>query len=74
MAWVIIPYYSLAAGFLRGKYRSEADYGKSTRGRDLAKYLTPRGLRGAGRAGQVAADTGTSPAQVALAWLLARPA
>src|SRR5204863_8001608 len=41
----VISYYSLAAGFLTGKYRSEADFAKSARGEGMAKYLNPRGLR-----------------------------
>ncbi|MDB5411146.1 MAG: alcohol dehydrogenase, partial [Rhodospirillales bacterium] len=41
----VIPYYALASGFLTGKYRSEADLGKSTRGGGVKKYLDPRGLR-----------------------------
>ena len=48
----VICYYGLAAGFLTGKYRSEADLGKSPRGRGVKRYLDERGLRileGAGR-------------------------
>ena len=41
----VITYFSLAAGFLTGKYRSEADFAKSQRGRGMQKYLNPRGLR-----------------------------
>ena len=41
----VIPYYSLAAGFLTGKYRSEADFSKSARGGGMKKYLNERGLR-----------------------------
>ncbi|MBM3393122.1 MAG: aldo/keto reductase [Betaproteobacteria bacterium] len=69
----VIPYFSLAAGFLTGKYRSEADLSKSPRGGGLKKYLNPRGFRILGALDEVAAQTGTSPAAVALAWLLARP-
>ena len=41
----VITYFSLAAGFLTGKYRSNADFAKSARGSGMAKYLNPRGLR-----------------------------
>ena len=41
----VISYYSLASGFLTGKYRSEADLSKSQRGQTVKKYLTPRGTR-----------------------------
>ena len=70
----VIPYFSLAAGFLTGKYRSEADFGKSPRGSGMAKHLTPRGLRILGALDAVAARHHTSQAAVALAWLMAQPA
>jgi aryl-alcohol dehydrogenase-like predicted oxidoreductase len=69
----VIPYYSLASGFLTGKYRSEADLGKSPRGGSVGKFLNPRGLRILAALDSVAADLGASPAQAALAWLMARP-
>jgi aryl-alcohol dehydrogenase-like predicted oxidoreductase len=69
----VIPYWSLAAGFLTGKYRSEADLTKSTRGGGLKKYLNERGMRILGALDAVAKDKQTSQAAVALAWLLARP-
>ncbi len=70
----VIPYFALAAGFLTGKYRSEADLGKSVRGqRGAAKYLTPRGLAVLGALDAAAARHDATPAQVALAWSLARP-
>lgn len=70
----VIPYYSLAAGFLTGKYRSEADLSKSARGAKVGKsYLNERGLRVLAAVDVVAADLGAKPAQVALAWLMARP-
>jgi hypothetical protein len=63
-----------AAGFLTGKYRTEADLSKSARGAKVGKsYLNERGLRVLAAADAVAADLGASPAQVALAWLMARP-
>ncbi|MCB5175701.1 aldo/keto reductase [Microvirga lenta] len=69
----VIPYYGLAAGFLTGKYRSEKDFGKSTRGRNMGKYLNPRGERILAALDQVALHHGVTPAQVALAWLMAHP-
>lgn len=69
----VIPYWSLAAGFLTGKYRSEADLTKSTRGGGLKKYLNERGMRILAALDAVAKDKQTSQAAVALAWLLARP-
>jgi aryl-alcohol dehydrogenase-like predicted oxidoreductase len=70
----VIPYYSLAAGFLTGKYRSEADFGKSVRGeRTVKKYMTERGMRILGALDEVAAGMKAKPAQIAIAWLAARP-
>jgi aryl-alcohol dehydrogenase-like predicted oxidoreductase len=70
----VIPYFSLAAGFLTGKYRSEADLGKSAaRGQGVAKYLSGRGPAVLAALDAVASETGTTPTQVALAWLMARP-
>jgi aryl-alcohol dehydrogenase-like predicted oxidoreductase len=69
----VIPYFSLAAGFLTGKYRSEADLAKSPRGQAVKKYLNERGLRILAALDQVAAQTRSTPTAVALAWLLARP-
>jgi aryl-alcohol dehydrogenase-like predicted oxidoreductase len=69
----VIPYYGLASGFLTGKYRSEADFGKSVRGGRMAAYLDDRGKRILSALDDVAARKGATPAQVALAWLMARP-
>lgn len=70
----VIPYSSLASGFLTGKYRSEADLGKSVRGaRSVAKHLTPRGMQVLAALDDVAARLHATPTQVALAWQLARP-
>lgn len=70
----IIPYYSLASGFLSGKYRSEADLSKSPRGaRGLAKYLDARGMRVLGVLDDLAARHKVSQAQVALAWQFGKP-
>lgn len=69
----VINYYSLASGFLSGKYRSESDLGKSARGGGVKKYLDERGLRILGALDEVAARLSSTPARVALAWLMARP-
>lgn len=69
----VIPYYALASGFLTGKYRSAADFGKSPRGAGMQKYLDARGLRILQALDETAAETGATLAQVALAWLMARP-
>ena len=69
----VISYFALAAGFLTGKYRSEADFAKSARGGGMSKYLNPRGLRILAALDRVAADKHATPAAVALAWLVDRP-
>jgi aryl-alcohol dehydrogenase-like predicted oxidoreductase len=69
----VINYYALASGFLSGKYRSEKDLGKSPRGQAVKRYLDARGLRILDALDQVAARFNANPAQVALAWLIARP-
>jgi aryl-alcohol dehydrogenase-like predicted oxidoreductase len=71
----VISYYSLASGFLSGKYRSEADLGKSAaRGGRVKTYLGDRGYRVLGALDQVAEAHRATPAQVALAWVMAQPA
>ncbi|MBZ5594428.1 MAG: aldo/keto reductase [Acidobacteriia bacterium] len=69
----VIPYFSLASGFLTGKYRSESDLSKSPRGQGVKKYLNERGLRILAALDQVAREHHSTPGKVALAWLLARP-
>jgi aryl-alcohol dehydrogenase-like predicted oxidoreductase len=69
----VISYFSLASGFLSGKYRSEADLGKSQRGDRVKKYLDERGFRILKALDQVAKENHSTPAQVSLAWLIARP-
>jgi aryl-alcohol dehydrogenase-like predicted oxidoreductase len=69
----VISYYSLASGFLSGKYRSQEDLGKSVRGKGVGKYLDARGLRILSALDQAAEKLGSTPACVALAWLIARP-
>ena len=71
----VIGYYSLASGFLTGKYRSDADVGKSARGAGIQqKYMNERGFRILKGLDQVAEQHRCKPGQVALAWLLTRPA
>jgi aryl-alcohol dehydrogenase-like predicted oxidoreductase len=69
----VIPYFSLAAGFLTGKYRSEADLGQSPRGAKVKNYLNDRGFRILAALDGVAGRLHATPGKVALAWLLARP-
>jgi len=69
----VIPYYALASGFLTGKYRSAADLGKSPRGARAKSYLNERGGRILRALDDVSAGLAARPAQVALAWLMARP-
>jgi len=69
----VINFYALASGFLTGKYRSAADLGKSVRGSGAGKYLNERGLAVLGALDAVSATVGATPAQVALAWQIARP-
>ncbi len=69
----VISYFSLASGFLTGKYRTEADLAKSKRGKGVKKYLNERGLKILTALDQVATKLASTPARVALAWLIARP-
>jgi aryl-alcohol dehydrogenase-like predicted oxidoreductase len=70
----IIPYYGLASGFLTGKYRSEADLKKSARGGGVGqKYLNDKGLRILSALDGVSTRLSATPAQVALAWIMAQP-
>lgn len=70
----VISYYSLASGFLTGKYRSAADAGKSARGQGaVSKYLNDRGRAILAALDEVAGRHEATPAQVALAWLIAHP-
>ncbi|MBS1528608.1 MAG: aldo/keto reductase, partial [Bacteroidetes bacterium] len=69
----VITYYSLAAGFLTGKYRSENDFGKSSRGESMKRYLDQRGLLILTALDEVSKEYNVVPATIALAWLIARP-
>lgn len=70
----IIPYYGLASGFLTGKYRSAADKKKSARGGGMGKYLNDKGFAVLAALDAVSARNNATPAQVALAWIMAKPA
>ncbi|MGN6548804.1 MAG: aldo/keto reductase [Pararhizobium sp.] len=67
----VITYFSLASGFLSGKYRSKADLSKSRRGSRVEKYLDDRGLRILAALDAVSGRLGAKPAEVALAWVIA---
>jgi aryl-alcohol dehydrogenase-like predicted oxidoreductase len=69
----VIPYFSLASGFLTGKYRSEADLAGRARGQGVKKYLDDRGFRILAALDEVAGRYSSTPARVAIAWLLTRP-
>lgn len=69
----VITYYSLASGFLSGKYRSKDDLGQSPRGKGIAKYLDDRGMRILAALDTVADRTGAAHSEIALAWIAAQP-
>jgi len=69
----VTPYYGLASGFLTGKYRSEADLGKSPRGAGMKKYLNERGMKILAALDSLAKEYSTSLATIALSWLMSRP-
>lgn len=69
----VITYFALAKGFLSGKYRSEADLGKSARGGGVKAYLNARGMRILAALDTVAARHSAKQAEVALAWVMAQP-
>ncbi len=69
----VINFFALASGFLSGKYRSAADLGQSPRGGAVKKYLNTHGLGVLDALGEVAQHCDATPAQVALAWQMARP-
>ncbi len=69
----VISFYSLASGFLTGKYRSTADLAGRLRGPRVAKYLDDRGMRVLDTLDTIARHHNAKPGQIALAWLIARP-
>ncbi|MDK1491545.1 aldo/keto reductase [Sinorhizobium sp. 7-81] len=68
----VITYFSLARGFLSGKYRSHKDLEGSARGGGVEKYLDGRGMRILGVLDEIAEDTGAKQAEIALAWIIER--
>ncbi|CEJ96456.1 Oxidoreductase [Caballeronia glathei] len=69
----VVTYFSLASGFLSGKYRSKADTEQAARGSRVEKYMNDRGFRIIDALVDVARRNDTTPATVALAWIIARP-
>ncbi|WP_231424986.1 MULTISPECIES: aldo/keto reductase [Pedobacter] len=69
----VVTYYSLASGFLTGKYRSEDDLNKSQRGGGVKKFLNERGFKILAALDEVSAKYGVEQASVALAWLIYHP-
>jgi len=70
----VISYYALASGFLTGKYRSEEDLGKSARGGGVKDFMNERGFRILKALDEVSEQYNSTPASVAIAWLIARAA
>lgn len=70
----VIPYYSLASGFLTGKYRSKDDVKKSARGEKALSYLDERGLKILSALDDISIAHQVKPATIALAWLMQRKA
>jgi aryl-alcohol dehydrogenase-like predicted oxidoreductase len=69
----VIPYFSLASGFLTGKYRSASDLTTSARGEMVRKYLDDRGFRILRALDEASRRLSSTPARVSLAWLIMRP-
>ena len=69
----VIPYFSLASGFLTGKYQSLEDTKGKKRGSRVEKYFDDRGKRILKALAQVSQETGAAQASISLAWLLAQP-
>jgi aryl-alcohol dehydrogenase-like predicted oxidoreductase len=69
----VIPYYSLAGGFLSGKYRSTKDAEGKVRGKLVSKYLNDWGWSVLDTLDSIAQEYQSTPARVALAWLMAQP-
>ena len=69
----VITYFSLASGFLTGKYRGPEDLTKSSRGSGVKSYLDEKGLKLLDKLDAVSREYQATPAQVSLAWLMSRP-
>ncbi|MFV0481306.1 MAG: aldo/keto reductase [Campylobacteraceae bacterium] len=71
---IVTPYYSLASGFLSGKYKTEEDYAKSARGAGIKqKYFNQRGEKIIKALSEVAKESGATFSEVSIAWLLSKP-
>lgn len=70
----VFPYFSLAGGFLTGKYRDESDFDKSARGGGMKKYLDDKGMTVLKALDEISEKHQAGQASIALAWLLANPA
>ena len=68
----VITYFSLASGFLTGKYRAESDFGKSVRGGSMKRFLNERGFKILAALDEVSKQQNATQAQIALTWLMAR--
>jgi aryl-alcohol dehydrogenase-like predicted oxidoreductase len=69
----VVPYFALASGFLSGKYKSAEDAQGKSRGPMVSKYMNERGFRVVAALDEVAKEYDSTPARVALAWLIAQP-
>jgi len=69
----VVTYFSLASGYLSGKYRSADDLGKSPRGARVKPYLDGKGPAVLAAMDRIAAETGATLSQIALAWVAAQP-
>lgn len=69
----VVPYFSLASGFLTGKYKTKADSEGRNRGSRVARYFDDRGMKILKALEEVAQETGAAQASISLAWLLAQP-
>lgn len=69
----VVTYFSLASGYLSGKYRSADDLGKSPRGARVQPYLGGKGPAVLAVMDRIAAETGATLSQIALAWVAAQP-
>jgi len=69
----VVPYFSLASGFLTGKYKTKEDTAGKNRGSRVEKYFDERGMKILAALDEVAKETGAAQATISLAWLLAQP-
>ncbi len=69
----VVTYFSLASGYLSGKYRSVDDIGRSARGPRVKPYIEGKGPAMLAAMDAIAAETGATLSQIALAWVAAQP-